>query len=218
MNPGGQEHRGRWRITWHTASSAQVPGHGSTHLWPRQVRWRGQSPGMTHSGRHPRYGSPSRPGLHVHTAAPPTSRHSVLSPHRPLEQGDLSTATCRREEVVKTHAQGREMKDRILTCTTKLGKPLSCRSEREVDIMHMLTLNGGWGWSASRVGVSHQPFGARAYGAVLEDLACGQQTTCPWTRVHAPPSYARAIVRAHVVRFTFRGTPDEGVSSQFGGT
>lgn len=89
-------------------------------------------------------------------------------------------------------------------------KPLSCRSER--DIMHMLTLNGGWGWSASRVGVSHQALGARAYGTVLEDLACGQQTTCPRTRVHAPPSYARAVVRAHAVCFTFGGTPDEGVS------
>lgn len=58
VKPTKQLHCGEWLITRHSALTAQTPGHGSLHLLFKQARWPGQSLFVTHSGRHPLYGSP----------------------------------------------------------------------------------------------------------------------------------------------------------------
>ena len=52
---------GLWAITEHWALMPHVPGQGSTHLYPMQASWAGQSDCLVHSGLHPwgDNGSPS---------------------------------------------------------------------------------------------------------------------------------------------------------------
>lgn len=63
--PEGQLHIGVWFITLHKLFCPQVPGQGSTHLFRMHALSVEQSALNTHSGRHPRYGSPKYSGKQV---------------------------------------------------------------------------------------------------------------------------------------------------------
>ena len=70
----------KWFITKHDAWSPQTPGQGSLHLFLTQAKWFAHSWLMEHSGLHSIYGSPSRPGIHVHAAALLLSLQTALIP------------------------------------------------------------------------------------------------------------------------------------------
>lgn len=65
--PSGHLHIGMWLYTSQIAFVPQVPGHGSLHLLWIHALFLGQSLFNTHSGLHPKYGSPWNSGLHVQT-------------------------------------------------------------------------------------------------------------------------------------------------------
>lgn len=73
--------------TLHSALRPHVPGQGSTHLLLTQALLRSQSEFVTHSGRHPVYGSPKYSGRHEQEPAPFRSLHIALAPHGDGLQG-----------------------------------------------------------------------------------------------------------------------------------
>lgn len=79
--PGGQEHNGIWLTVSHSAPTPQVPWHGSRHRERMHARVGEQSESARHSGRHPVYGSPCRPGSHSHDAPAPLTRQMAPGPH-----------------------------------------------------------------------------------------------------------------------------------------
>jgi hypothetical protein len=89
VNLGGQEHMGTWLITSQIASVAHAPIHGLLHLLFMQALSREQSEFSTHSGLHPKYGSPKYSGRHEQ--AP--SWHIALAPHGDGKQGSIGATS-----------------------------------------------------------------------------------------------------------------------------
>lgn len=93
MVPGGHEHMGMWLMTWHVASALQVPAHGSPHLFLMQALSLGQSEFNTHSGLHPKYGSPWYSSMQVQVP----SLHIAFDPHGEGEQGSTASTSVTRQ-------------------------------------------------------------------------------------------------------------------------
>lgn len=83
VKSGSHEHDGAWLTTRQTAFIPQISAHGFMHLLLRQAFDLPQSSFVTHSGRHPVYGSPKYSGIQVHEPAPFFSLHIAFDP-----QGD----------------------------------------------------------------------------------------------------------------------------------
>lgn len=81
--PGGHEHKGIWLTVSQSAPIPQVPWQGSRQCERIQAFEGEQSESATHSGRHPVYGSPRKPGSHSQVA--PTS---FVLQKAPGPQGD----------------------------------------------------------------------------------------------------------------------------------
>jgi hypothetical protein len=80
-NPFLHMHCGTWLITAQSVFRPQVPGtQGLTHFRLMHARSRTHSELLTHSGLHPRVGSPWYPGRQVQMQFGPTALWLVLGP------------------------------------------------------------------------------------------------------------------------------------------
>lgn len=106
-----------WFMTAQSAPVPHVPGQGSAHLKRMQARPGAQSGLVSHSRRHPLYGSPWKPARHVHAPTPLRSIQSALEPHGDGKQGSMITG-------VRSVAVDR---DRLLVTTYLLLAQVTCR-------------------------------------------------------------------------------------------
>lgn len=83
----GHLHIGMWNRTSQIAVGAHTPlSQGFTHFWRWQALLEGQSELRTHSGRHPKYGSPWYSGRQTHSPL----LHAAFAPHGDGLQGSRS--------------------------------------------------------------------------------------------------------------------------------
>jgi hypothetical protein len=81
VNPTLHLHWGTWLVTMQSAFRPQIPSlHGSAHFKLMHALSRSHSELLTHSGRHPRVGSPRYPGRQVQMQLFPATSWLVLAP------------------------------------------------------------------------------------------------------------------------------------------